>query len=132
MHFDGYAEVILGGKKIKTAFEYNGRQHYEFPNQFHKTKEEFLKRSKTDYKKENMSKNNDIILIVIPYTIVPENMQDYIVNEFETKTGIKLLKLPRFNHNTRFIQSTTLINFLLFFFYFFYKSLPLSLFEFSF
>ncbi len=81
-------------------------------NYFHKTKEKFLKRLKTDYKKENMSKNNDIILIVIPYTIVPENMQDYIVNEFETKTGIKLPKLPKFNHKTRFIQSTTLINFL--------------------
>ena len=44
MHFDGYAEVILCEKKIKTAFEYNGKQHYEFSNYFHKTKENSLKR----------------------------------------------------------------------------------------
>ncbi len=56
--------------------------------------------------------------------------EDTIITFFGGKTSEE--KLPRFNHNTSFIQSTTLINFLLFFFYFFYKSLPLSLFEFSF
>lgn len=112
MHFDGYAEITLERKKIKTAFEYNGKQHYEFPNQFHKTIKEFMKRLEYDFKKEEIAKNNNIILIIIPYTIIPENMQNYIVKEFESKTEIELPKLPKFNHQNRFVQSTTLNNFL--------------------
>ncbi len=112
MHYDGYAEVKIDRKKIKTAFEYNGRQHYEFPNQFHKTIEEFMKRLEYDFKKDKIAKNNDIFLLIIPYTITPENMQNYIVKEFEAKIRIKLPKLPKFNHQNRFIQSTILNNFL--------------------
>ena len=112
MHFDGYAELNLDGKRIKTAFERNGRQHYEFPNQFHKTIEEFLKRLEYDFKKEEIARNNDIILIQIQNTISPENMQEFIIREFETMTGLKLPKLPKFNHQTRFIQSRNLNNFL--------------------
>ena len=112
MHFDGYAELNLDGKRIKTAFERNGRQHYEFPNQFHKTIEDFLKRLEYDFKKEELARNNDIILIQIQNTISPENMQEFIIREFETMTGLKLPKLPKFNHQTRFIQSRNLNNFL--------------------
>ena len=32
MRFDGYAEITINEKIIKIAFEYNGVQHYEFPN----------------------------------------------------------------------------------------------------
>lgn len=112
MHFDGYAEVTLNGKKFKTAFEYNGNQHYEFPNQFNKTLEKFMNQLEYDFKKEKIAINNDIILLIIPYTITPENMQDHIVKELESKTGIKLPKLPKFNHQNRFVQSITLNNFL--------------------
>ncbi len=112
MHFDGFAELIINQRKIRIAFEYNGRQHYEFPNQFHKKLKEFLKRKKYDYQKEVICESNNIILIIIPYTISPESMQDYIIEQFESKTGLELPKSLKFNHQTRFIQSTTLNNFL--------------------
>ncbi|MFX0105050.1 MAG: hypothetical protein ACFE75_06135 [Candidatus Hodarchaeota archaeon] len=112
MHFDGYGEVIILGKKFKIAFEYNGRQHYHFPNQFHETYQEFLKRKEYDLDKKKVCKANNITLIIIPFTIKPENIQNHIVKIFESKTNIKLPNLPTFNHKTRFIQSTTLNNFL--------------------
>ncbi|GAG81705.1 unnamed protein product, partial [marine sediment metagenome] len=36
MHFDGFAILNLDNSVIKLAFEYNGIQHYEFPNYLHK------------------------------------------------------------------------------------------------
>ena len=61
--FDGYNE------EHKIAFEYHGYQHYIFPNYFHKTKEHFLSNQQRDRDKEQYCKENNIKLIIIPYTI---------------------------------------------------------------
>jgi len=69
LEFDGYNPVL------KIAFEYSGIQHYEFPNPFHKTKEEFIKLVRTDIYKRQVADQEGIYLIVIPYT-VPLNYTD--------------------------------------------------------
>lgn len=60
--FDGY------NKQLKTAFEYHGYQHYIYPNWFHKTEDKFLQSKQRDKDKEQYCKDNNIKLIIIPYT----------------------------------------------------------------
>ena len=35
--FDGYKELTFMGERVRLAFEFNGYQHYRYPNFFHKT-----------------------------------------------------------------------------------------------
>jgi uncharacterized alpha/beta hydrolase family protein len=99
MRYDGYAEKVISNQMIKIAFEYNGIQHYEFPNywfeQSSKGYNAWLKYIKRDQVKKEICKLNNIILIEIPYFIDlslehPQKIQTYIINEFEIKTDIKL------------------------------------------
>ena len=60
--FDGYNE------EHKIAFEYHGYQHYVYPNFFHKTEKDFLSNQERDKAKEEYCKENNIKLIIIPYT----------------------------------------------------------------
>lgn len=69
--WDGYNE------ELKIAFEYHGYQHYEFPNRFHKTKEDFLNAQTRDYLKEEYAIKNRIKLLVIPDT-ENKNLEEYI------------------------------------------------------
>ena len=105
----GYNIIEMNNIVIKLAFEYNGPQHYIFPNQFHNNTPEgykqFLDQKKRDMKKRLLSKEkiNNIILIEFPYYIDknmnhPHIIQGFIVKEFESKTKIKLPLLPQFDH----------------------------------
>lgn len=70
--FDGY------NKEHKIAFEYHGKQHYTYPNYFHKTREHFIAAQQRDKDKEQYCIENSITLIVIPYTI--KDLANYISN----------------------------------------------------
>ena len=60
--FDGF------NKENKIAFEYHGIQHYIYPNYWHKTEDIFKAAQQRDKNKEQYCQENDITLIVIPYT----------------------------------------------------------------
>ena len=69
--WDGYNE------EHEIAFEYHGYQHYIFPNTFHKTEDDFMKQKLRDGIKEYYAKENNIILLIIPYT-EQNNLNNYI------------------------------------------------------
>jgi len=71
LELDGYCG------ELKLAFEYNGKQHYDFVEYWHKTQENFKKAQARDIKKARLCKEKGIKLIVIPYT---ENhrLEDFI------------------------------------------------------
>ena len=71
MHFDGYAIVLIKGEFRIIAFEYNGFQHYEYPNYFHRNEKEFINQLKRDKLKRKICKENHIILIEFPSFIDP-------------------------------------------------------------
>ena len=72
LELDGYnAELSL-------AFEYNGVQHYEYPNIFHKTKKEFEQQLSRDNYKRRVCDRVGIYLINIPYTVPYDKIPDYI------------------------------------------------------
>lgn len=69
--WDGY------NKEHKIAFEYNGYQHYEYPNLFHKTENDFIMQIERDSLKAEYAIKNKIKLIIIPYT-KSKNLKEYI------------------------------------------------------
>jgi hypothetical protein len=120
----GYLELIYNNNKInlyrtqlykgkyslsikdifKIAFEFNGRQHYEFPNAFHKKIKEFLEQVINDLLKKKLSIENNIFLIIFPYWISlkmdnPQKIQGYITKTFYSKIGLDLSFLPQYDHN---------------------------------
>jgi len=71
LEFDGY------NAEYNIAFEFHGYQHYIYPNQYHKTKKQFLEAQLRDNFKEQFAAENDIKLLIIPYT-KSNNLEEYI------------------------------------------------------
>ena len=57
LEFDGYC------KELKLAWEYQGRQHYEYIQHFHKKCDSLQKQQERDSKKRELCKENGITLI---------------------------------------------------------------------
>lgn len=72
--------------KLKLAVEYNGRQHYEFIEFFHKNKDRFLNMKYRDDMKRRMCKDEGITLIEVPYTVEVKDIEEFIRKEL-IKTG---------------------------------------------
>jgi len=70
--------------KTKIAVEYNGIQHYKYPNIYHKSKEDFEKQQYRDNLKKELCRKHNVTLLVIPYTVDSNSM-----NNFERKYKIK-------------------------------------------
>ena len=72
LELDGYNE------KLKIAFEYNGRQHYDKKHVFHKTEKDFESYKERDERKKILCEKNKVKLFIIPYTIKFENLENHI------------------------------------------------------
>ena len=70
LELDGYCD------DLKLAFEYQGQQHYEFVEHFHKTPEDFVNRQKLDRIKLKLCKDHEISVILIPYNLNYQNESD--------------------------------------------------------
>jgi predicted nucleic-acid-binding Zn-ribbon protein len=76
-YWDGYNE------HYKVAFEYNGYQHYKFPNFYHGNNIfKFLKQRKSDIVKKQYAKDENITLLIIPYT-EKKHLEEYITKLLE-------------------------------------------------
>ena len=76
---------------IWVAYEYNGIQHYKFPNYFHKDLnklDSFLNRIINDLLKIYLLNDNGIILFEFPYWISPKmNRPNKIKNFIKNKVN---------------------------------------------
>lgn len=63
LEYDCYDEVN------KVAVEYNGIQHYQYPNPFHRNEETFRNLVYRDGIKKQISEEHGIRLITVPYTV---------------------------------------------------------------
>lgn len=66
-------ELDCYNEELKIAVEYNGIQHYVWPNFTRQTKEDFLKQVKRDELKVQLCDQHGVYLIRVPYN-VPKNM----------------------------------------------------------
>jgi hypothetical protein len=64
------------GKKI--AAEYNGIQHYVYPNRFHKTEEEFRAQVARDVLKHDLCDAAGVYLITVPYNVKERDIPSFI------------------------------------------------------
>ena len=78
--------TILNGLEIdcyipdlKIGFEYNGIQHYIFPNFVHRSEEDFKKQVRRDQYKIDACNMSGVYLISIPYTVPHNAIRDYII-----------------------------------------------------
>jgi hypothetical protein len=53
----------------KIGAEYNGSQHYVYPNRYHRSEEEFYCQLKRDKLKEALAVQNNLYLIKVPYIV---------------------------------------------------------------
>lgn len=74
MELDGYC------KELNLAFEYHGIQHYKEIDFFHR-KTLLDRRRKDDETKRLLCKQNCVTLIEIPYTVKPEELQEFIYSQ---------------------------------------------------
>jgi hypothetical protein len=74
LELDGYCE------ELKMAFEYDGEQHFKFPNWFHKTQEAFQKLQADDAKKTLLCEQHGIRLHRVPYWVKFEALPEFVSN----------------------------------------------------
>lgn len=65
----GILELDCYNQDLGVALEHNGKQHYSFPNKFHKSKDEFIAQVRRDQYKVDACDRNGIYLVTIPYNI---------------------------------------------------------------
>ena len=73
LELDGYCE------DLQIAFEYNGSQHYNFPNWIHKSRDEFDKQVRRDQYKIQACDRSGVYLITVPWTIPHNLIRDFII-----------------------------------------------------
>ena len=81
LELDGYCQ------SLKLAFEYDGIQHYEYPNLFHRNQTEFNRQRNRDEMKNYKCKLYGVSLIRIKYDV--ENIESYIKRELKKKKFIE-------------------------------------------
>lgn len=65
------------------ALEYQGIQHYKYPNPFHKSEKEFEYQIQKDKWKFEKCEENNVFLIRVPYTIPFRKLQSYIKSRLD-------------------------------------------------
>lgn len=75
LELDGYS------RELNMAFEYQGKQHYEYPNDFHSSKQHFLQQVRRDRFKAEKCQQMSVYLLVIPYSIPTQEIRQYILNK---------------------------------------------------
>lgn len=76
-------ELDCYNEELKLAIEYNGIQHYEYTPIFHKSKDVFYNTKYRDKMKDTLCRENGVKLIVVPYTVKLENIQQYILDKIK-------------------------------------------------
>lgn len=71
-------ELDCFNEELKIAVEYDGKQHFEYIPYFHKSQEAFMNQRYRDYMKEQMCRENGIVLIRVPYTVKHDDIEDYL------------------------------------------------------
>lgn len=83
-------ELDCFNSSLSLAVEYNGVQHYKWPNFFHKTKDEFIQQIGRDRFKRDFCDKNGIYLIVVPYTVKESDIKQFILSKLPKDLKDKL------------------------------------------
>lgn len=73
--------------ELGVGVEYNGKQHYQYVPYFHNSKEAFHNTKYRDEMKKRLCSENNIKLVIVPYTVEINKIHDYVKEKF-TELGI--------------------------------------------
>jgi len=77
----GYnVELDCFNDELKLAVEYNGEQHYKWPNYTNQTYEQFINQTRRDTLKRQLCDKKGVYLIVVPYNVPHEKIPQYIIS----------------------------------------------------
>lgn len=71
-------ELDCYNEELKIALEYNGIQHYKYPNGISKSRDEFEKQRDRDAYKERVCKSRGIKFLKVPYTVKYGDIGGYV------------------------------------------------------
>lgn len=71
-------EIDLYNHDLRLAVEYNGIQHYKFPNFAAKTENDFIQQIRRDDFKRRSCDKHGVFLISVPYTISNDKIEAYL------------------------------------------------------
>jgi len=83
---DRLLEIDCYNEELKIGLEYNGIQHYNWPNFTNQTQEEFIKQLRRDEFKKKMCDEHGVYLITVPYYIPHEQIRKYIIDKLPRST----------------------------------------------
>lgn len=73
-------ELDCYNDELKLAVEYNGKQHYKWPNFTGQTHEQFINQLRRDKLKLELCDLNNVYLITVPFTVKHDDIPQYISN----------------------------------------------------
>lgn len=76
-------ELDMYNEELKLAFEYDGKQHYEYSPFFHSSPDKFTEQQYKDRLKDKLCKEKGVCLIRIPYTIEYQDLEKYIIDKIK-------------------------------------------------
>lgn len=77
---------------LKIAVEYNGEQHYKWPNFTGQTREQFESQMRRDKVKIETCKKAGVHLIIVPYTVKHSDIPSFIINNLPNTVRDKILE----------------------------------------
>jgi hypothetical protein len=80
-------ELDCFNPELKLAVEYNGIQHYKYPNFTGMSEEAFKAQLRRDLFKKEMCREKGITLIIVPYTIRLTEIEYYLIEKLQ-KIGL--------------------------------------------
>lgn len=71
-------ELDVYCQELHIAIEYNGQQHYEKNNYFHKSEKEFEDQIYRDIIKKKLCQENEVYLLIVPFWVEKDKIPDFI------------------------------------------------------
>lgn len=85
-------ELDCYNERLGLAVEYNGEQHYKYPNFTGQSKQEFINQVRRDKFKREMCDKQGVYLITVPYNVKQEKIAEYIVSYLPETTKKRILE----------------------------------------
>lgn len=73
-------ELDCYNDELQIAVEYNGEQHYKWPNFTQQSQQQFINQVRRDELKLELCNRNGIYLIVVPYNVPHDRIPEYITS----------------------------------------------------
>ena len=77
-------EIDCFNAALRIGVEYNGIQHYAYPNPFHKTADEFAAQLHRDELKKQLAEAIGVTLLAVPFTVKRKDIEAFLKAEFKS------------------------------------------------